>query len=281
MSTVPADLGFQLPCATQALQCQGKRLYERPFHPARAGICSQCWPPALAIHHHGVPAHLHSVLLSASSHGDASLEKGRLPQAPHQPSKGCATALHGSARLCTAAGSQGGTAGPTILGSGKGSSSLCISTALTRSGSDVPCSIPVQSEGSSESRVLRGEEWECGLHSPACFFLALQLKRGEKLMKTELWKKRQAWSGFRPDPQQLSATCQMFRCDANVRENKSVSGSRSLPGRHAAAHGSAPHQAGQGCGPAAAASSRQPLFPWEAPASHRPLAIFAARCFRG
>lgn len=53
-------------------------------------------------------------------------------------------------------------------------------------------------------------------------------------MKTELWKKRQAWSGFRPDPQQLSATCQMFRCDANVRENKSVSGSRSLPGRHTA-----------------------------------------------
>lgn len=145
----------------------------------------------------------------------------------------------------------------------------------------MPCSIPMQTEGSSEPRVLRGEEWECGLHSPACFFLALQLKRGEKLMKTELWKKRQAWSGFRPDPQQLSATCQMFRCDANVRENKSVSGSRSLPGRHAAARGSAPHEAGQSCGPAAAASSRQALFPWEAPASHRPLAIFAARCFRG
>lgn len=63
-------------------------------------------------------------------------------------------------------------------------------------------------------------------------------------MKTELWKKRQARSGFRPNPQQLSAACQMFRCNANVRENKSVAGSRSLPGRHAAAHGSAPHEAG-------------------------------------
>ena len=71
-------------------------------------------------------------------------------------------------------------------------------------------------------------------------------------MKTELWKKRQAWSGFRPDPQQLSAACQMFRRDANVRENKSVAGSRSLPGRHAAARGSAPREAGTelrgGCG---------------------------------
>lgn len=37
--------------------------------------------------------YLHSVLLSASSHGDDSLEKGRLPQAPHQPSKSCAMAL--------------------------------------------------------------------------------------------------------------------------------------------------------------------------------------------
>lgn len=95
--------------------------------------------------------------------------------------------------------------------------------------------------------------WRCGhrersgsgkQRSLACFFLTLQLKRGEKLMKTELWKKRQAQSSFRPDPQQLSATCQMFRCDANVRENKSVAGSRSLPGRHAAAHGSAPRRAG-------------------------------------
>lgn len=63
-------------------------------------------------------------------------------------------------------------------------------------------------------------------------------------MKTELWKKRQARSGFRPDPQQLSAACQMFRRDANVRENKSVAGSRSPPGRHAAARGSAPREAG-------------------------------------
>lgn len=63
-------------------------------------------------------------------------------------------------------------------------------------------------------------------------------------MKTELWKKRQARSSFRPDPQQLSAACQMFRRNANVRENKSVAGSRSLPGQHAAAHGSAPREAG-------------------------------------
>lgn len=63
-------------------------------------------------------------------------------------------------------------------------------------------------------------------------------------MKTELWKKRQARSGFRPDPQQLSAACQMFRRDANVGENKSVAGSRSPPGRHAAARGSAPREAG-------------------------------------
>lgn len=63
-------------------------------------------------------------------------------------------------------------------------------------------------------------------------------------MKTELWKKRQARSSFRPDPQQLSATCQMFRHDANVRENKSVAGSRSLLGRHAAPRGSAPREEG-------------------------------------
>lgn len=36
----------------------------------------------------------------------------------------------------------------------------------------------------------------------------------------------------------------MFRHDANVRENKSVAGSRSLPGRQAAAGGSAPREAG-------------------------------------
>lgn len=63
-------------------------------------------------------------------------------------------------------------------------------------------------------------------------------------MKTELWKKHQARSSFRPDPQQLSATCQMFRHDANVRENKSVAGSRSLLGRHAAPRSSAPREEG-------------------------------------
>lgn len=36
----------------------------------------------------------------------------------------------------------------------------------------------------------------------------------------------------------------MFRCNANVRENKSLAGSRSPPGRHTAARGSAPREAG-------------------------------------
>lgn len=119
--TVPAELGFQLSCSTQELQCQGKRLHERPSHPARAGICSHCWPHAPAIHHHSVSPHvctvsfslLHPTAMTASRRG------GCLK--PHtSPAKAVPQLCSGQA----AAGNQSGTAGPTILGSGKGSSSL-------------------------------------------------------------------------------------------------------------------------------------------------------------
>lgn len=121
MGTVPAELGFQLSCSTQELQCQGKRLHERPSHPARAGICSHCWPHAPAIHHHSVSPHvctvsfslLHPTAMTASRRG------GCLK--PHtSPAKAVPRLCSGQA----AAANQSGTAGPTILGSGKGSSSL-------------------------------------------------------------------------------------------------------------------------------------------------------------
>lgn len=108
-------------CSTQELQCQGKRLHERPSHPARAGICSHCWPHAPAIHHHSVSPHvctvsfslLHPTAMTASRRG------GCLK--PHtSPAKAVPRLCSGQA----AAANQSGTAGPTILGSGKGSSSL-------------------------------------------------------------------------------------------------------------------------------------------------------------
>ena len=158
-----------------------------------------------------------------SSPCPAALGKGQLPW-PQAPAPVLAPAAAWQDPRCRA------------QGSGKGSSPLGTGQGARRRRAP---------QHTHAERCGRGERSGSGeLRSPACFFLALQLKRGEKLTKTELWKQLQARSGFRPDPQQLSAACQMFRRDANVRENKSVAGSRSLPGRHTAAHGSAPREAG-------------------------------------
>lgn len=91
MGPVLADFRFQLLCATQELQCRGKRLQETLPPCQSRDLLS---PPAPCSSHPSplcLPTRLHSVLLSASSHCDDSLEW--LPQALHPPSKGCAIAL--------------------------------------------------------------------------------------------------------------------------------------------------------------------------------------------